>query len=194
VETVSQGDQHKPRRAVFLDRDGTIAEEVGYLNHLSRFCVYPFAGAAIRRLNQAAVPVIVVTNQSGVARGFFPEELIAEVHETMMARLAAEGAHVDGIYYCPHGSEEACACRKPLPGMLQRAVREHSLVLPGSYVVSDRYADLEMAHDAGCHGILVLTGYGRGEYQWNRTRWPRQPDRVVEDLSAAVDLILKEIR
>lgn len=182
------------RRAVFLDRDGTIAEEVGYLNHLSRFHIFPFAAAAIRRLNHAGLPVVIVTNQSGVARGFFPEELIPQVHEKMAAELAAGGAHLEGVYYCPHKSDDDCACRKPLPGMLERAAREHSLQLSGSTIVSDRYDDLRMGHAAGCRTILVMTGYGRGEYEWNRTRWPRQPDRVVEDLEGAVDDILKEMR
>ena len=182
------------RRAVFLDRDGTIAEEVGYLNHLSRFRIYPFAAAAIRRLNQAGVPVVVVTNQSGVARGFFPEELVHRVHQHMSAELGASGARLDAIYYCPHKDEDDCGCRKPRPGLLERAAREHHLELPGSSLVSDRYADLEMGHQVGCRTVLVLTGYGRGELEWNRARWLRQPDWIAEDLRAAVDVILKEIR
>ncbi len=182
------------RKAVFLDRDGTIAEEVGYLNHLSRFRVYPFAAGAIARLNQAGIPVIVVTNQSGVARGFFPEALIHEVHERMTAELAAGGARVDGVYFCPHGTESDCECRKPRPGLLERAAREHNLELAGSYVVGDRYIEIEMAHTVGGRSVLVLTGYGLGEYQWNRALWLRQPDLVANDLCQAVDLILKELR
>ncbi len=182
------------RRAVFLDRDGTICEEVGYLNHISRFRLFPFAASAIRRLNQAGLPVIVVTNQSGVARGIFPESLVHEVHEKMVAELAAAGARVDGVYFCPHKSEDACGCRKPHPGMLERAAGEHSLELAGSYVVGDRYDDLEMAERVGGCGILVLTGYGRGEYELRGAAWPKQPHCVVEDLSAAVSLILKELR
>jgi D-glycero-D-manno-heptose 1,7-bisphosphate phosphatase len=182
------------RRAVFLDRDGTIAEERGYLNHLSRFEMFPFAAPAIRRLNQAGLPVLVVTNQSGTARGFFPEALIQRVHEKMAAELAAGGAHVDGIYYCPHVKDDACRCRKPLPGMLEQAAREHGLELAGSVVVSDRYDDISMGHRAGCRTILVLTGFGRGEYEWNRSRWSRQPDFVAENLSEAVDRILEEMR
>ena len=181
----------KKRRAVFLDRDGTISEEMGYANHLSRFVVFPYAAAAVRRLNEAGLAVIVVTNQSGVARGFFPESLIPEIHEKMEAELAKDGAHVDGIYYCPHIRDDNCNCRKPLPGMLERAAREHNLELKGSVLVSDRYDDIAMAHASGCVGILVMSGYGRGEYEWNRHNWPRQPDSVVENLMAAVDLICK---
>ena len=184
---------HK-RHAVFLDRDGTIAEEVGYANHISRFDVFPYAPAAIRRLNEASIPVIVVTNQSGIARGFFPESLVTEIHEKMKAQLAARGAHVDAIYYCPHIRENNCRCRKPLPGMLERAAEEHGLELAGSMIVSDRYDDISMAHRVGSKGILVLSGYGRGEYEWNRSRWPRMPDHVVEDLAAAVTIILEGAR
>jgi D-glycero-D-manno-heptose 1,7-bisphosphate phosphatase len=182
-----------PRRAVFLDRDGTICEEMGYLNHITRFHVYPFAAASIRRLNEAALPVIVVTNQSGVAREFFPEELVEGVHEKMTAELAAGGARVEGVYYCPHKRDQNCECRKPRPGMLERAAREHNLTLEGSFLVSDRFADLEMLQSRGGRGILVLTGYGRGEYEWNRSKWP-QADFVAEDLSVAVDIILKEMK
>ena len=183
-----------PRIAVFLDRDGTIAEEVGYLNHASRFQIFPFSAAAIRRLNDTGLPVVVVTNQSGVARGFFPEELVHRVHERMISELATGGARLDAIYYCPHSSADICACRKPQPGMLLRAAREHGLVLRGSWLVSDRYADLGMAHAAGCRSILVQTGYGRGEYEWNHSKWKHQPDHVVENLQDAVDIILKESR
>jgi D-glycero-D-manno-heptose 1,7-bisphosphate phosphatase len=182
------------RRAVFLDRDGTIAEEVGYANHISRFVVYPFAATAIRRLNEAGLPVIVVTNQSGVARGFFPESLIGRMHEKMVEELAAGGAHVDGMYYCPHIRDDQCSCRKPLPGMLEQAAREHNLEISGSVLVSDRYNDIQMGHENGCRTILVLTGYGRGDYEWNRAKWPRQPDYVVENLADAVEIILKEMR
>src|SRR3984957_20952879 len=97
-------DSAPPRTAVFLDRDGTVAEEVGYLNHVSRFRMFPFAAAAIRRLNAAGLPVIVVTNQSGVGRGYFPESLVHTVHELLTRQLAAAGAHLDAVYYCPHTS------------------------------------------------------------------------------------------
>jgi D-glycero-D-manno-heptose 1,7-bisphosphate phosphatase len=181
----------KPKRpAVFLDRDGTISEEMGYVNHLSRFMIFPYAAAAIRRLNQANLPIIVVTNQSGVARNFFPESLIDEVHRKMKAELAAAGARVDGVYYCPHIRDDNCTCRKPIPGMLEQAARQHSLDLASSTLVSDRYDDISMGQSVGCRSILVLSGYGRGEYEYHRRHWPRQPDHVVEDLTAAVDLIL----
>ena len=179
------------RRAVFLDRDGTISEEMGYVNHISRFQIFPFAAEAIRQLNQAEIPVIVVTNQSGIARNIFSESLVHEVHKKMVAELAAGGAWIDAIYYCPHKSEDACECRKPNPGLLERAAREHALDLKDSWIVGDRYADLEMGHVAGSRGILVMTGYGRGEYELHRDTWPRQPDALAENLRDAVRDILR---
>ena len=179
------------RRAVFLDRDGTIGEEMGYVNHVDRFQIFPYAAEAIRQLNQADIPVIVVTNQSGIARNIFPESLVHEVHKKMVAQLAAGGAWIDAIYFCPHKSEDACECRKPNPGLLRQAAREHALDLPASWVVGDRYADLEMGHAAGARGILVMTGYGRGEYELHRSIWPRQPDALAENLRDAVRQILR---
>jgi len=180
------------RRAAFLDRDGTICEEMGYVNHVDRLQIFPFAAAAIRQLNEAQVPVIVVTNQSGVARDIFPESLVHQVHEKMIAELSAGGARVDAIYFCPHKTEDACECRKPNPGLLERAAGEHALDLSSSWVVGDRYADLEMGYAAGARGILVMTGYGRGEYELHRTRWARQPDALAENLTEAVRRILND--
>ena len=136
---------HSLRPAVFVDRDGTLAEEVGYLNHACRFRIFPFAAAAIRRLNQAAWPVVVVTNQSGVGRGYFPESLVGEVHERLISELAREGARVDGVYYCPHVSADTCACRKPKTGMLEQARADLRLDLNSSFVVGDRSGDVELA-------------------------------------------------
>ena len=184
-------DTQVPRRAVFLDRDGTIGEELGYVNHIDRFQIFPYAAEAIRELNQAKIPVVVVTNQSGIARNIFPESLVHEVHKKMIAELAAGGARVDAIYFCPHKSEDACECRKPNPGLLDRAAREHALDLAGSWIVGDRYADLEMGHAVGARGILVMTGYGRGEYELHRATWPRQPDALAENLRDAVRRILQ---
>ncbi len=182
------------RPAVFLDRDGTICEEVGYLNHLSRFMMYPWAASSIRRLNEANLAVIVVTNQSGVSRGIFPESLVQQVHRQMAQELGNAGARLDAVYYCTHRREDHCDCRKPLPGLLHRAAGEHGLDLERSFVVGDRYADVASAHAAGSRGILVLTGYGRGEYELHRQKWPQPPDFVAENLESAVHLILREMR
>jgi D-glycero-D-manno-heptose 1,7-bisphosphate phosphatase len=180
---------------VFLDRDGTISEEVGYLNEASRFRMFPFAPAAIRRLNEAQLPVIVVTNQSGVGRGYFSEFSVHAVHKLMIEQLAEVGARVDGIYYCPHRSEDECDCRKPKPGMLARAACEHGLDLRGSFVVGDRYRDIETAHGAGARGILVRTGYGETELAASSAAaWPAPPDLIADDLGKAVDWILRQAK
>ncbi|HTT33247.1 MAG TPA: D-glycero-beta-D-manno-heptose 1,7-bisphosphate 7-phosphatase [Methylomirabilota bacterium] len=180
------------RPAVFLDRDGTIAEEVGYLNHINRFRIFPFVAAAIRRLNEASWPVVVVSNQSGVGRGYFPESLVNDVNELMKKQLSQAGATIDAVYYCPHTSSDNCICRKPKNGMLEQAAREHSLDLRRSYVVGDRYADIQLAENAGAHGILVRTGYGEGELAWHAAEWPTQPDFVAKDLAEATDWILRQ--
>ena len=181
------------RPAVFLDRDGTICEEVGYLNHISRLMIYPWAAESIRRLNDAGLPVIVVTNQSGVSRGMFPESLVADVHRQMAQELGAGRARLDAVYYCTHRREDNCECRKPLPGLLQRAAAEHGIDLARSFVVGDRYLDVALAHAAGGRGVMVMSGYGRGEYEFHHHTWPQQPDYVAEDLQAAVDIILKAL-
>lgn len=186
--------------AVFLDRDGTINEQMGYINHLCRFHLLPGAAAAIRQLNQHGVPVLVVTNQSGLARGYFPESLLDQVHAAMDERLAQAGARVDGIYVCPHHPEakEArfradCTCRKPKPGLFLRAAAEHGLDLGRSYVVGDRWSDLKAAARCGARGVLVLTGYGRGDLQYIGPSQTVRPDYVAEDLPAAVAWILRDM-
>ena len=182
------------RPAVFLDRDGTIAEEVGYLNHVSRFRLLPGAAAAIRTLNEAELPVVVVTNQSGVGRGYFPESVVKKVHDRMREELLVEGARLDAVYYCPHVSADGCECRKPKTGMFEQAARELRVDLKCSFVVGDRYGDIEAAHCAGAHSVLVRTGYGEGELAWHAGKWPKQPEFVAENLEAAARWILKEAR
>ncbi len=184
-------------RAVFLDRDGTISEEVGYVNHLDRFRLYPWTVEAIRRLNRAGLQAVVITNQSGVARGYFPESLVNEIHEKMCAELAAQGAVIDRIYYCPHhpeGRVEAyrirCDCRKPGTGMIERAARDLNLGLGSSFVVGDRYQDLEVGFRVEARTVLVLSGYGKGELLYQRTSWAQQPDHIAPTLLQAVDWIL----
>jgi len=164
------------------------------LNHAARFRMFSFAAPAIRRLNEAGLAVVVVSNQSGVARGYFPESLVREVNELMRSALAREGARLDGVYYCPHSSVDGCGCRKPKIGMIQQAQRELGVQASGSYVVGDRYGDMELAFRAGAHAILVRSGYGLGEWTWHRHEWVRQPDCVVDDLTGAVDWILEQKR
>ena len=183
--------QPSPQRpAVFLDRDGTINEEMGYINHLSRFRLLPDAAPAIRRLNEAGLPVVVVTNQSGAARGYFPPSLVDEVHGHLENLLAQAGARVDAIYACLHAPDAGCPCRKPRPGLLLEAARDLNLDLTRSYLVGDRYADMDTAANAGVQGILVLTGYGLGEYEQFQALKQPGPTHIAPNLLEAVDFIL----
>jgi D-glycero-D-manno-heptose 1,7-bisphosphate phosphatase len=184
-----------------MDRDGTVSDEVGYLNHVSRLRVFPWSAEAVRAVNESGLFAVLVTNQAGVARGYFDEEMIASVHERLAEELAREGARLDAVYYCPHHPTAGeppyrrdCDCRKPRPGMLLRAAREHGIDLAGSYVVGDKYSDVRLAHEVGATGVLVLTGYGRGEFEYERASWPRQPEHVAETLLEAVGWILEDAR
>ena len=176
-------DQSAVRRGVFLDRDGAIAEEIGYLNHASRFRIFPLAAAAICRLDKTNFPVMVVTNQFGVGRSYFPESLVNTVNELMTRRLAEAGATIDAVYYCPHPSTANCNCRKPRTGMVDRAALEHGLDLRRSFVVGDRYDDVELARNVRSRSIRVRTAYGEGGLAWNAANWPAQPDFIADDLS-----------
>ena len=167
------------------------------MNHLERFYLLPRAGEAIRLLNEHHFKTVVITNQSGVARGYFPESLVREVHEKMVNLLRAEGACLDGIYYCPHHPDagdppyrQKCHCRKPATGLVEEAVKDLDLDLSKSYVVGDRGVDIEFARKIGAKGILVLTGYGRGEWNYQRDQWKVEPAHVAEDLYEAVRWIL----
>ena len=180
--------------AVFLDRDGTINEEMGYINHLSRFRVFPQAAPAIRRLNEAGLKVVVISNQSGVARGYFPLALMEEVNRHLTELLAAGGARLDGFYVCTHHPNDDCSCRKPKPELIFRAARDLDLDLPHSYLVGDRFKDLETAANAGVKGILVLTGYGRGEYESLRDKAKVAPVYVAQDLEDAAAWILDDLQ
>jgi len=134
--------------------------------------------------------VVVITNQSGAARGYFPASLVEEVHSRMQNLLAAQGARVDAIYTCLHGPDAGCSCRKPQPGLLFRAAEELGLDLSRSYVVGDRYKDIETAARAGVQGILVLTGYGLGEYEHFQGSTHAPPVHVAENLLEAAEFII----
>ena len=178
------------RRAILLDRDGTVCEEVGYVNHVDRVRLIPGSAEAIARANAAGFQTVVFTNQAGAARGYFPEALIGDVHDRMRELLEAEGARIDGIYYCAHEPEARCDCRKPRPGMLLRAAAEMGLDLGASYVVGDHGKDLDAGRAVGATPILVRTGYGAGQLLWHAPSWKHAPTHVADDLRGAVDWIL----
>jgi D-glycero-D-manno-heptose 1,7-bisphosphate phosphatase len=185
------------RPAVFIDRDGTLTEEVGYVNHPSRLRLLPRSAEAIRRLNEAGIAAVVATNQAGLARGYFSEEVMHAVHERLLQQLNDAGAHLDGLYVCPHHPTEGvapfradCDCRKPKPGLLVRAAGDLDLDLSGSVMVGDKASDLLAAGPVGARAILVLTGYGRGEWEYRRAHFPVTPDHVATDLLDAVEWVM----
>jgi D-glycero-D-manno-heptose 1,7-bisphosphate phosphatase len=185
------------RPAVFIDRDGTLTEEVGYVNHPSRLRLLPRSAEAIRRLNAAGVAAVVVTNQAGIARGYFSEDVLHAVHERLDAELRRAGAKLDGLYACTHHPTEgappfraACECRKPKTGLLRQAATELGLDLARSTMVGDKASDLVPGRAVGAAAVLVLTGYGLGEWEYGRARFEVQPDHVAGDLLDAVDWAL----
>jgi D-glycero-D-manno-heptose 1,7-bisphosphate phosphatase len=186
------------RPAVFLDRDGTLIEEVGYLDRVERVQFFPWSIAAIRALNLAGVPVVLVTNQSGVARGFFSETVVDDVHRHIGNMLAAGGARLDAYYYCPHHRDGtiaqyaiACDCRKPGRGLVDRAVRELGVDPAASFTVGDRWLDIALARNIGGRGVLVRTGYGADEER--RPPDGLSADAVVNNLVEAASWIVETV-
>src|SRR2546425_4209000 len=170
---------------------------MGYIDPPKRLKLLPRSGEAIRRLNDAGVAAVVATNQAGVARGYFSEEVMHAVNAELVEQLKHAGAHLDGLYACPHHSTEGmppfrvdCECRKPRPGLLRRAADELGLDLAASTVVGDKPSDLATATGVGARSVLVLTGYGLGEWEYRRHTFPVAPDHVADDLLGAVDWIL----
>ncbi|WP_417830310.1 D-glycero-alpha-D-manno-heptose-1,7-bisphosphate 7-phosphatase [Thalassospira sp.] len=190
-------DQRNPVPAVFLDRDGVINEEVHYLSDVADLKLIKGAADAIKRLNDAGLPVIVVTNQSGVARGYITEDQLLEIHKELVAQLADHKASVQGIYYSPYHPDgqgeyrRESTCRKPEPGMLRAAADDFAISLSESILVGDRINDIRAGHAAGTRTIMVRTGHGAKE-----TLLPeaREAGFIANDLAAAVDHILTNLR
>jgi D-glycero-D-manno-heptose 1,7-bisphosphate phosphatase len=206
------------RKAVFIDRDGTLSQEIGYIHaaDLPRYALLPNAAAGLKRLRAAGYALVVLTNQSGVARGYFPASQVDAVHARLKELLAAEGAGVDAVYYCPHHPQPLapadngqlppgrvaatpvaalnidCDCRKPKPGLALRAAQDLGLDLGASWMLGDKAADLGLAEAAGLKGgILVRTGYGEGTLE-KLTAKGQAPQHVAADVLDAAELILRQ--
>jgi D-glycero-D-manno-heptose 1,7-bisphosphate phosphatase len=200
----------KINTAIFLDRDGTINEEVGHLDKLEKLKIYDNAAEAIRMINQSGMKAVVITNQSGVARGYFTEELVKTTHRIIQDLLKRQGAFIDAFYYCPHhpteGLEEyvqACSCRKPEPGMLITASRDLNIDLQRSYMVGDILKDIQAGKNAGTKSVLVKSGHGikalHEDLQQSSQEIPigenlgnSYPDYIAEDILEAVTWILQD--
>lgn len=188
------------RPVVFLDRDGTLNEEIGYIRDVSKLVLISGAAGAIRRLNETGVAAVLVTNQSGAARGYYDEDHIRKLNQRLVDLLRDANASLDAVYYCPHLPDGtvapyacACNCRKPEPGLVSLALSEHpDFDQNRAYVVGDKATDVELAEKCGAKGVLVTTGYGKdvlsGAYQW-----PVKPDYTAGNICEAIDWILADL-
>ncbi|HSR53822.1 MAG TPA: D-glycero-beta-D-manno-heptose 1,7-bisphosphate 7-phosphatase [Acidobacteriota bacterium] len=207
--------------AVFLDRDGTVMEDVGYLDNPDRVAIFEEAIEAISALREAGFKIVIVTNQSGLARGLFTEKTLNDIHDTLRAAFQHQGAPLDGIYYCPHHPQAQvarfrrhCNCRKPEPGLLRRAAEQLEIDLGRSYMIGDKVADVIAGHRAGCRSVLVRTGEGeralerleKGQVKTpepssssssnsgSKRRSPEEPDYVASNVLQAAEWILEDRR
>ena len=169
----------KLQKAVFIDRDGTLIEEVNFLSRVEDLRFFPFTVEAIRLLKENGFLVIVVTNQSGIGRKIFEESAMHEIHEKIQADLDGE---LNGFYFCPHLPDEGCACRKPNLGMIEAAGADFSIDLENSWMIGDKLIDIETGFNAGIKTALVLTGYGQKTVE----TLERKPDVIAENLLEAV--------
>lgn len=171
-------------KAVFLDRDDTISRDIGYCSRVEDFEILPSVDRAIKLLNQHGFKVVVVTNQSGVARGYFTEAALLQIHQHMVDELTRCDARIDAIYYCPHHPDDHCQCRKPEPGLLLRAAEDLGIDLAGSFMIGDTEGDIKAGKAAGCRTVLVTNGSNAG----NEIAGP--PDQIAENMLQAVQWIL----
>jgi D-glycero-D-manno-heptose 1,7-bisphosphate phosphatase len=195
----TEGEDPVTKPAVFLDRDGTINEQMGYINHPSRFIVLPGVAEAIRLLNHNGFLAIILSNQSGVARGYFPIELVHEIHANLNTYLQKRGARMDGIFFCPHYPNGpvkeygyTCDCRKPKTGLIDQALQTFEIDLSRSYMIGDRWTDLAFADRAHLKGVLVKTGYGLGDIQYVLPHKNVKSTYIADDLLDAVQWIIAE--
>lgn len=189
-------------KTIFLDRDGVINRNPpnkGYVRKWAEFTFIPNSRKAIRELTEGGYRIIVVTNQSGIGRGLYSEEDLADIHSRMVAEIRKSGGTIDAVYYCPHHPDAGCECRKPKPGMLMRAAREHNIELENAYLIGDTTTDIEAGKSVGTTAFLVLTGLGQeGYYHYIRTKPCRRadqgghcPDRIFTNLYTATRWLIE---
>ncbi|KPJ69609.1 hypothetical protein AMJ44_03125 [candidate division WOR-1 bacterium DG_54_3] len=182
-------------KAVFLDRDGTIVEDVGYMNTPEQIKFIPGAIEAIKMLNEGGYKVVIISNQAGVARGLITEDMLQTIDKTLHKWILHGGAHLDGIYYCPHHPEhgvypykQVCECRKPHPGLIKRAHRDLNINLSQSYMIGDKASDVQAGKNAGTKTVFVTSGRGKEE----KEKLKIKPDHVADNLLEAVKWVLKQ--
>lgn len=184
-------------KAVFLDKDGTINEDLGYLDHPDKIKLLPRSAEAIKLLNEAGYKVLVISNQAGVARGIVTEDMVQSIDKRLHKEVLKGGGYLDGIYYCPHHPEHGlypyrsdCECRKPKNGLLKRASKEHNIDISASYMIGDKVTDIEAGNSLKARTILVLTGKGKEESKKILSD-VQKPAHIADDLFSAVSIILK---
>ena len=178
------------RPAVFLDRDGTLIEDVGYLDRLDRVALFPWTVDAIRALNRGGFTVVVITNQSGVGRGYFDLDTLARIHDRLAELLAEGGVRLDGVYFCPHLPEDECGCRKPRSGMIEEAVARHGFDPARGFVIGDKGVDVALGRAVGATTMMVRTGYGELALASGAV----DADHVVADLAEAAAVIERIVK
>jgi D-glycero-D-manno-heptose 1,7-bisphosphate phosphatase len=173
------------RRFALVDRDGTVNEEIGYVLHPAELRLIPGAADALRRLRDLGLGIVVITNQSPIGRGLLTEQRLADIHDRLRELLADAGASVDGFEVCPHAPDERCECRKPAPGMVERAARTYGFDPAGAFVIGDHAGDMRLGRAVGATTILVLTGHGEEE----RAKAEPFADHVAADLLEAAGVV-----
>jgi heptosyltransferase-2 len=178
---------------VVLDRDGTVNRDTGYIRTPLELDLLPGVVEAVARLNRAGARVVLVTNQSAIARGFITVDQLKTIHAVLLTRFEAGGARLDAIYYCPHHPNDGCRCRKPQPAMIHRAVADLAVDLSHAYVIGDQPRDIELARQVGARGILVLSGQTAREAVYNMEPGVIAPHFVAEGLGDAVAWIFRDV-
>lgn len=178
-------------KAVFIDRDGTINFDVHYLDDPDKFEMYPGVGEGVKKLKENGFKIIVITNQSGIARGYFTEKQLSNIHEKMKKEFQKFDVVLDGIYYCPHHPDDNCNCRKPNTGLFEKAIKEHNIDVKKSYLLGDKILDIGAGKKISVRAILIPEPYIREELLSKKNEWEYKPDYIADDFMDAVEWILK---
>lgn len=181
----------KKNKAVFIDRDGTINVDVHYLSDPDKFELYPGVCEGIKRLKANGFKIIIVTNQSGIGRGYFSERQLSDVHERMKTEFRKFGVELDGIYYCPHHPDDNCNCRKPNTGLFEKAIKEHNVDAGKSYVLGDKILDVAAGKKIGARTVLIPEPHETEALLSGKSEWVCAPDYVADDFADAVEWLLK---
>lgn len=178
-------------KAVFIDRDGTINIDGPYLDNPDRFEMYLGVGEGVKKLKDDGFKILVMTNQSGIARGYFTEDILLNIHERMKMEFIKFDVKLDRIYYCPHHPDDDCDCRKPKTGLFEKAIEEHDIDVNQSYMIGDKILDVEAGQKIGVKTVLIPEAHARNEFLSTKNEWECHPDYVADDFVDAVEWILK---